>query len=174
MKVERGDRVKFHYVGKFENGEVFDTSYEDVAKEHGVYVEEREYGPLEVTAGAGEVIPGLDEALIGMEVGEKKTVVVPPEKGYGLPNPELVIEVPVSEFTKAGMEPVEGMYVMTDSGIAKIVAVEGDKVKLDFNHPLAGKTLVFEVEVVDVKKKSGDESDSPEVDTGYSLENGES
>jgi len=158
MKVEAGDSVKFHYIGRFENGEVFDTSYEDVAKENDIFVEEREYGPLEVTIGAGEIIPGLDEAMIGMEVGEKKTVTVPPEKAYGMPNPELVAKVPVSEFTQVGLEPVEGMYVMTDSGIAKIVKVAEDGVELDFNHPLAGKTLVFEVEVVEVKKGEGSEA----------------
>ena len=156
MKIEAGDFVAFHYVGRFENGEVFDTSYEDIARENGIYVEEREYGPLGVNVGVGEIIPGLDEALIGMEVGEKKTVTIPPEKAYGMPNPELIIAVPISEFTQAGLEPVEGMYVMTDSGMAKIKAVEGDVVTLDFNHPLAGKTAVFEIEVVDIKKKAGE------------------
>ncbi|NJE05531.1 peptidylprolyl isomerase [Thermococcus sp. M36] len=157
MKIEAGDFVVFHYVGRFENGEVFDTSYEDIAKENGIYVEEREYGPLGVNVGVGEIIPGLDEALIGMEIGEKNTITIPPEKAYGMPNPELVIEVPISEFIQAGLEPVEGMYVMTDSGIAKIAKVEGENVSLDFNHPLAGKTLIFEVEIVDVQKdgKSG-------------------
>ncbi|WP_456443647.1 FKBP-type peptidyl-prolyl cis-trans isomerase [Thermococcus sp.] len=154
MKVEAGDSVKFHYVGRFENGEVFDTSYEDIARENDIFVEEREYGPLEVTVGAGEIIPGLEEAMIGMEVGEKKTVTVPPEKAYGMPRQELVVKIPVSEFTQVGLEPIEGMYVMTDSGIAKIVTVTEDGVELDFNHPLAGKTLVFEVEVVEVKKGS--------------------
>ncbi len=152
MKIEAGDFVKFHYVGKFEDGEVFDTSYEEVAKENGIYVEEREYGPLEVQIGVGEIIQGLDEELVGMEVGEKKTLTIPPEKAYGMPNPELVITVPASEFTKAGLEPVEGLYVMTDSGIAKIEKIEGENVSLDFNHPLAGKTLIFEVEIVDIKK----------------------
>ncbi len=152
MKVEAGDFVMFNYVGRFENGEIFDTSYEDVARENGIYVEDREYEPLEVNVGAGEIIPGLDEALVGMEVGEKKTVTVPPEKAYGMPNPELVVDVPLSQFSDAGVEPVEGMYVMTDSGIAKITSVEGDNVKLDFNHPLAGKVLIFEVEVTDVRR----------------------
>jgi len=153
MKIEAGDFVRFHYVGRFENGEVFDTSYEDIAKENEIYVEEREYGPLEVHVGVGEIIPGLDEALIGMEVGEKKTITVPPEKAYGMPNPDLIIEVPVSEFTQAGLEPVEGLYVMTDSGIAKIREVGEETVKLDFNHPLAGKTLIFEVEIVGIEKE---------------------
>ncbi|ASJ09819.1 peptidylprolyl isomerase [Thermococcus sp. P6] len=152
MKIEAGDFVVFNYVGRFESGEVFDTSYEDVARENDIYVEEREYGPLGINVGTGELIRGLDEALIGMEPGEKKTVKVPPEKAYGMPSPDLFVEIPTEEFTKAGLEPVEEMYVMTDSGIARISKVEGDKVTLDFNHPLAGKTLVFEIEVVDVQK----------------------
>ncbi|MCD6372061.1 MAG: peptidylprolyl isomerase [Thermococcus sp.] len=153
MKIEAGDFVRFHYVGRFENGEVFDTSYEDIAKENEIYVEEREYGPLEIHVGVGEIIPGLDEALIGMEVGEKKTVTVPPEKAYGMPNPELIVDVPITAFTDIGMEPVEGMYVMTDSGIAKIAKVGEENVSLDFNHPLAGKTLIFEVEIVGIEKE---------------------
>ncbi len=164
MKIEAGDFVVFHYVGRFENGEVFDTSYEDIAKENDIYVEEREYGPLGVNVGVGEIIPGLDEALIGMEIGEKKTVTVPPEKAYGMPNPELVIDVPVSEFTNAGLEPIEGMYVMTDSGIAKIAKVGEESVTLDFNHPLAGKTLIFEVEIVDIQKAKEEEASSGDVE----------
>ncbi|AHL23385.1 FKBP-type peptidyl-prolyl cis-trans isomerase [Thermococcus nautili] len=164
MKVEAGDYVLFNYVGRFENGEVFDTSIEELARKHGVYVEDREYGPMWARIGVGEIIPGLDEAIIGMEPGEKKTVMVPPEKAYGMPNPELIIKVPVEEFTRAGLEPQEGLYVMTDSGIAKILKVEENMVSLDFNHPLAGKTLIFEVEVIEVKKSEAD------VDKGSTLE----
>ena len=160
MKVEDGDYVLFHYVGRFDNGEIFDTSYEELAKENGIYVEDREYGPMWARIGVGEIIPGLDEALVGMEPGEKKTVIVPPEKAYGMPNPELVIKVPIEEFTKVGLEPVEGLYVMTDSGIAKILEVNDSLVSLDFNHPLAGKTLIFEVEVLEIKRS---EEASPDV-----------
>ncbi|WP_048160668.1 FKBP-type peptidyl-prolyl cis-trans isomerase [Thermococcus sibiricus] len=157
MKVEKGDFVVFNYIGKFENGEVFDTTYEDIAKEAGIYMEDRTYGPLGANVGVGELIPGMDEGLIGMEVGEKKTITIPPEKGYGIPRDDLIIDVPTSEFEKAGIEPIEGAYIMTDSGIARITAVGEENVTLDFNHPLAGKTLVFEVEIVDVEKEKSDE-----------------
>ncbi len=156
MKIEKGDFVVFNYIGRFENGEVFDTSYEDIARENGIYVEERKYGPLGVNAGAGELIQGLDEALIGMEIGEKKEVTIPPEKGYGMPNEELIIDVPLSEFEKAGIEPVKDMYIMTDSGIAKISEIKEETVSLDFNHPLAGKTLIFEIEIMDVQKEKSE------------------
>ncbi|NJE08420.1 peptidylprolyl isomerase [Thermococcus sp. M39] len=152
MKVEKGDFVVFNYIGKFEDGEVFDTSYEDIAKKAGIYVEDRKYGPIGANVGVGELIPGLDEALIGMEVGEKKTITIPPELGYGMPKEELIINVPRSDFENARIEPVQDMYIMTDSGIAKITKVGEEEVTLDFNHPLAGKTLIFEVEIVDIQK----------------------
>ncbi|HII67795.1 MULTISPECIES: peptidylprolyl isomerase, partial [Thermococcus] len=160
MKVEKGDFVVFNYIGKFENGEIFDTTYEDIAKEAGIYMEDRTYGPLGANVGVGELIPGMDEALLGMEVGEKKNITIPPEKGYGMPRDDLIINVPTSEFKKAGIEPIEGAYIMTDSGIAQITAIGEENVTLDFNHPLAGKTLVFEVEVVDVKKETSDEPEA--------------
>ncbi|HDG64120.1 MAG: peptidylprolyl isomerase [Thermococcus sp.] len=159
MKVEKGDFVVFNYIGKFENGEIFDTTYENIAKEAGIYMEDRTYGPLGANVGVGELIPGMDEALLGMEVGERKNITIPPEKGYGMPRDDLIINVPTSEFKKAGIEPIEGAYIMTDSGIAQITTIGEENVTLDFNHPLAGKTLVFEVEIVDVKKET---SDKPE------------
>ncbi|MBC7109172.1 MAG: peptidylprolyl isomerase [Methanomassiliicoccales archaeon] len=160
MKVEKGDFVVFNYIGKFENGEIFDTTYENIAKEAGIYMEDRTYGPLGANVGVGELIPGIDEALLGMEVGEKKIITIPPEKGYGMPRDDLIINVPTSEFEKAGIEPIEGAYIMTDSGIAQITAIGEENVTLDFNHPLAGKTLVFEVEIVDVKKETSDEPEA--------------
>ena len=159
MKVEKGDFVVFNYIGKFENGEIFDTTYENIAKEAGIYMEDRTYGPLGANVGVGELIPGMDEALLGMEVGERKNITIPPEKGYGMPRDDLIINVPTSEFKKAGIEPIEGAYIMTDSGIGQITTIGEENVTLDFNHPLAGKTLVFEVEIVDVKKET---SDKPE------------
>ena len=160
MKVEKGDFVVFNYIGKFENGEIFDTTYENIAKEAGIYMEDRTYGPLGANVGVGELIPGMDEALLGMEVGERKNITIPPEKGYGMPRDDLIINVPTSEFKKAGIEPIEGAYIMTDSGIAQITTIGEENITLDFNHPLAGKTLVFEVEVVDVKKETSDEPEA--------------
>ncbi|NJE26339.1 peptidylprolyl isomerase [Thermococcus sp. MV5] len=160
MKVEKGDFVVFNYIGKFENGEIFDTTYENIAKEAGIYTEDRTYGPLGANVGVGELISGMDEGLIGMEVGEKKTITIPPEKGYGMPRDDLIVDVPTSEFEKAGIEPIEGAYIMTDSGIARITAVGEENVTLDFNHPLAGKTLIFEVEVVDIEKEKSDKAEA--------------
>ena len=83
MKAQKGDIVSIHYVGKFPGGQVFDTSIESEAKKSGLHSPARDYKPLQVTLGAGQVIAGFEEAIIGMEVNEEKEVTLPPEKAYG-------------------------------------------------------------------------------------------
>jgi len=153
LKIEDGDIVHFHYTGKFENGEIFDTSQEDAAREAGLHNSQMNYQPLVVKIGAGQIIKGLDEALLGMEEGEEKKVTIPPEKGYGSKRPELVQEVHLEAFRQSGIEPKEGMLIGTSQGAAVVTGVGEDFVEMDFNHPLAGKTLVFEVKVKAIERE---------------------
>ena len=83
MKAQRGDTVSVHYLGKFPGGQVFDTSIESEARKHGMFSPARDYKPLQVTLGAGQVIAGFEEALIGMAINDEKEVTLPPEKAYG-------------------------------------------------------------------------------------------
>jgi FKBP-type peptidyl-prolyl cis-trans isomerase 2 len=83
LRAQKGDTVSVHYVGKYQGGKAFDTSMESEAKKTGLYNRARDYKPLQVKIGAGQVIPGFDEALIGMAINEEKEVTIPPEKGYG-------------------------------------------------------------------------------------------
>ena len=83
MKAQKGDIVSVHYLGKFPGGQVFDTSIESEAKKHGLHSPARDYKPLQVTLGAGQVIAGFEEGIIGMAVNEEKEVTLPPEKAYG-------------------------------------------------------------------------------------------
>tara|TARA_Y100000031_G_C8105669_1_gene330842 strand:- start:120 stop:560 length:441 start_codon:yes stop_codon:yes gene_type:complete len=141
--VEAGDTIKVHYTGTFPDGTKFDSS------------EGKE--PLELTAGEGKVIKGFDAALVGMKKGEKKSVTIPPEEAYGPQNPQMVIPVPKDKLP-AEQEPKKGMILGMNAPdgrqmMAKIDRIEGDKVFLDLNHPLAGKTLKFDLEVVEVTKK---------------------
>ncbi len=152
MKVEKNDTVLVNYTGKFENGEIFDTSYEEKAKEAGIFVPGRDYSPLEIKVGAAQVIKGFDDALVGMEVGEEKEIKIGPEDAYGDRRPELVQSLPKELFLQNNITPEEGMRLNTSQGIAEIVKVSGDDVTLDFNHPLAGKTICFEIKVEDLKK----------------------
>ncbi len=135
-----GDKVRVHYTGKLENGTVFDSSTD------------RE--PLEFTIGSGNIIPGFEKGVVGMTAGEKKTVTVSPEEAYGTHNDELTITVDRSRFPDH-IKPELGQQLLMDQAGGKqveviITGIEDDKVTLDANHPLAGKTLIFDVELVSI------------------------
>jgi len=139
------------YVGKHENGDVFDSSREEVAVEAEIAHPDRDYEPLGFEVGAGEVVQGFEEGVVGMEEGETKEITVPPEKGYGELSDENVVEYDREEFREAlGEEPEVGMHIHTQEAHGDVVEVDGDTVIVDFNHELAGETLVFEIEVVEV------------------------
>lgn len=153
MTIETGDEVIIEYVGRADNGTVFDTSREDVAAESGLAEAqpEREFTPLTVSVGAGEVIAGLEEALPGLAEGDTESIEVPPEKGYGEWSEDNVREYETDELTATlgGQRPEVGQYVETEQGAAaEITDVADDISTVDFNPPLAGETLHFEIEVV--------------------------
>jgi FKBP-type peptidyl-prolyl cis-trans isomerase 2 len=83
LRAQKGDVVYVHYLGKYQGGKVFDTSIASEAKKNGIFSLSRDYKPLQVKLGAGQVIPGFEEALLGMGINEEKEVTIPPEKGYG-------------------------------------------------------------------------------------------
>ncbi len=146
MAIKEGDKVKLDYEGKFENGEVFDSS------KHGDHSH-----PLEFEVGAKQVIPGFENAVKGLKKGDKKEFVIEPSDGYGEVIQDLIKEVPRDALPK-DQEPKVGMFLMmnTPDGHqfpAKIVEVTDKIVKIDLNHPLAGKKLIFNIEVVDVTSK---------------------
>ena len=135
-----GDTVKVHYRGSLEDGTVFDTS-------HGRQ-------PLEFTIGEGQVIPGFEGAVVGMEPGDSKSVTVEPQEGYGERRRELVVDVERGRFP-ADMEVEVGKQVQVQQKdgsprVATIARVDDDSVTLDVNHPLAGKDLTFDIELVEI------------------------
>ncbi|MCX9009704.1 MAG: FKBP-type peptidyl-prolyl cis-trans isomerase [Candidatus Methanoperedens sp.] len=95
--VKSGDKVSVDYIGSLQNGTVFDTSIESVAKQNNIYMPDRQYKPLQFTVGKGEVIKGFDEGVVGMNAGETKTLTIPPEKGYGNMDPRAIQTIPVVE-----------------------------------------------------------------------------
>ena len=155
MKVAKKDVIKLHYTGKIkETGEIFDTTYEDVAKEAGIYNEKGIYGPVPIAVGAGHVIKGLDEALEGLEVGKKYTLEIPPEKAFGKRDPKLIKTFTIGQFRRQGIYPFPGLDVEieTDSGKklkGRVMSVSSGRVRVDFNHPFAGKTAVYEIEILE-------------------------
>ncbi|WP_456443843.1 FKBP-type peptidyl-prolyl cis-trans isomerase [Thermococcus sp.] len=155
MAIKKGDVIRIHYTGKVrETGEIFDTTYEKVAKEAGIYNEKGIYGPVPVAVGAGHVIKGLDEQLAGLEVGKKYEITVQPENGFGKRDPKLIKIFTLGQFRRQGLRPFPGMPVEieTEGGRklkGRVLTVSGGRVRVDFNHPYAGKHLVYEVEVVE-------------------------
>lgn len=142
--VVQGSRVSIRYAGSFENGTLFDTNIVADARAAGLNPPE-ELPLLNVTVGAQEVIPGFEKALLAMRAGQEKKVKIAPEDAYGQPSAEYVVRVNASEFSKESA-PQVGATVATSTGArGTVTAVEGDKVTIDFNHPLAGKTLVFKI-----------------------------
>jgi FKBP-type peptidyl-prolyl cis-trans isomerase SlyD len=148
--IENGDTISVNYVGKLEDGTIFDTSVKEAAIEVGIYNQMREYKPLTFTVGAGQMIKGFDEGVVGMRVGEEKTFTIPPEEAYGEYNEELARELPIDavDFTLE-----IGMRLVTDSGLTgTITEVSETNFVVDFNHELAGNTLIFLVRIVSVEE----------------------
>jgi peptidyl-prolyl cis-trans isomerase B (cyclophilin B) len=162
MGIEPGDRVAIEYVGRFEDGTVFGTSKYAVAADHGLAAaEERDpddYSPLVFTVGDGDVIEGLDDAVRGMAVGEERTVTVPPAAAYGEVRDERLREYDRETFEgMVDAEAAVGLHVHAQNGLhGDVIGVREGTVEVDFNHELAGKTLTFEVEVVD--RRPGDDA----------------
>ncbi|KKG07883.1 peptidylprolyl isomerase [Methanosarcina sp. 1.H.T.1A.1] len=147
--VENGDSISVDYVGKLEDGTVFDTSEKEAAAEAGIYNEMRDYNPLTFTVGAGQMIKGFDEGVVGMKVGEEKTITIPPEEAYGEYMKEYARELPRNavDFT-----PEVGMQLATETGLrGTITEVSEENFIVDFNHELAGKTLIFKIKVVSME-----------------------
>ncbi|MEA3282094.1 MAG: peptidylprolyl isomerase, partial [Euryarchaeota archaeon] len=153
--VKEGDHVAVDYTGRLENGTVFDTSVKDVATENGVYNPSRDYQPIEFTVGAGQMIKGFDSGVVGMAVGEEKTLTISPEDAYGVHREEMVQSVPVEKLSAAGITPVLGEKLTTSMGqVGTITDITNTSVVVDFNHRLAGKILIFDVKLVSI---GGDE-----------------
>lgn len=140
-QVKQNDTVKVHYTGKLKDGQVFDSS------------EGKE--PIEFTLGQGQLIPGFEKGLIEMKVNEKKTINIPKEEAYGEPRAELIQEVEKAQLPEE-IKPEVGMGLVSKSPDGQemnlvVTDVKDDTIVVDGNHPLAGKDLVFDLEVVEIK-----------------------
>ena len=156
MAISNGDTVTIEYTGRLDDGTVFDTSLESVATEEGLADDQpdREYQPLTVEIGAGRIIEGLEEGLIGMEAGDEDSVTIEPEQAYGERTDDRVVDYDAAEFREmlGGRNPEVGLEIQTEEGLpGEVVDVDDETVRVDFNHKLAGETLTFDVEVVSVE-----------------------
>lgn len=140
QQAKAGDTVKVHYHGRLTDGTTFDSS------------EGRE--PLEFEIGSGAVIPGFDNGVTGMAIGEKRTIQIPVDEAYGPKNPDMLVEFPKENFPD-GMTPEVGMRLNMTNGAGQVIPVVITEVNpasvvLDANHPLAGEDLIFDIELVSI------------------------
>ena len=148
--MEEGDLILIDYVGKTSEGEIFDLSNEERAKEEGVYNERMNYQPVPVLLGEGYVIDGLEEALMDMEVGdEKEDLEIPSDKAYGKRDSDQIQTYPEREFNKQDVNVRVGDQIMVGNRKGKVLSKGSGRVRVDFNHPLSGEDLVYEVEVLE-------------------------
>jgi peptidylprolyl isomerase len=139
-EVKKGDKVKVHYTGKLQDGSIFDSS---VNRE-----------PLEFEVGAGMMIAGFDSAVNGMKVGDKKTADIPATEAYGEKNEEMVVSVPKTQLPP-DLKPEIGQQLSMQQPDGQplpvvVTKVEEESIEIDANHPLAGKDLIFEIELVEI------------------------
>ncbi len=141
MQVKQGDTIKVHYTGTLNDGSEFDSSY-------------KRNEPIEFQAGTGQMIQGFDNAVMEMTVGEKKTINIPAAQAYGEQNPEAMMSVPRTnfppEFEFVVGEMVQGQTETGQPLQAIILEVMDEEVVLDFNHPLAGQDLNFDIELMEI------------------------
>lgn len=144
QQAKKGDKVKIHYHGKLIDGNTFDSS---AGRE-----------PLEFEIGSGQVIAGFDDGVTGMTIGEKKTINIPAELAYGEKQEQMIMEFPITQFPE-DMVPEVGMQIEMNNGAGQnfpvvIVEIKDEIVVLDANHPLAGKELIFDLELIEINAPS--------------------
>ena len=143
MGVQKGDTVTIHYRGRFDTGEEFDNSFS------------RE--PVVFTVGHGQVVEAIDDGVQGLEPGEHRRIKVNPEEGFGPRRDELIRTVPKDMLGDQVVEPGEAVEIQTDDGqvlIAEVKAIDDESITFDLNHPLAGRNIEFEVELLGIEEKA--------------------
>ena len=151
MAIDNGDFVRVNFTGKIKDtDDVFDTTYDEVAQEAGIFDENKTYKAIPIVVGGNHLLPAIEEAIIGLNEGDKKTIEVDSENAFGARDPSLIQLVPMREFKKQGMTPFPGMKIQSEGATGKILTVNGGRVRVDFNHELAGRDLVYDVEVTEI------------------------
>ncbi len=145
--IKKGTFIEINYTGRIkETKKIFDTTSEEIAKIENIFNKNIKYSPIIICVGENQIIHGLDEELENKKIG-KYEIDIPPEKGFGKKNPKLLQLISTSKFKKQNITPYPGLQVNIDGLIGTIRTVTPGRAIIDFNHPLAGKTLHYTVEI---------------------------
>ena len=145
--MEHGAVVEINYSAKVVDGDVFDTTLKEVAEKAGILEENVQYRPNAIVVGAEELFDKVNTALKEMKVGEERKILIDAEEAYGMRNPKLIAVVPFKEFKKQKIQPFPGLIIDLNDRRGKVQSVSGGRVRVDFNHPLAGKNIEYDLKV---------------------------
>ena len=165
--MQKGDFVKIEYTGRLESGEIFDTTNEELAKKEKIYNQNMRYGPVGVVIGGHFVLPGLEKELEKMETGDNKSITVEANEGFGERKAELVRVMPEKAFKGKNIMP--GMVVDFGDVRGRVQSINAGRVRVDFNHPLAGKNLKYDVKIIE--KIEGDNNKAAAVLEFFGIDN---
>src|SRR3990167_996959 len=144
--IKENDFIEIDYVARIKDDKIFDLTLEDVARQNNIYDKNYRYHPIIICVGKRDIVPGVDKQLAGKELG-RYSIEVKPEEGFGKKDAKLIKLIPTKEFTKQNIKPMPGMQLNLDGFIGKIISVTGGRTLVDFNNPLSGKNLVYEIEI---------------------------
>src|SRR3989344_8604290 len=146
--VQEHEFVEIEYTGTLTDGVVFDTTNENIAKEHNLYAKNRKFGPVIICIGEAQILPGLEKHVAGKEVGKEYTITLGPEDAFGKRDVKKVKIVPFNTFKEHKVEPYPGLQIDVDGELGTVLRVTGGRVLVNFNHPLSGKEVVYKFKIL--------------------------
>ncbi|HLC32663.1 MAG TPA: peptidylprolyl isomerase [Candidatus Nanoarchaeia archaeon] len=147
MPIKKKDFIELDYTGRLKDtGEVFDTTDEKTAKDAKIFSKDAEYKPIVICVGESHILPGIDEFVEGKEMG-KFTVSLAPEKAFGKKDSTMIKMIPTSKFEEQGIKPIPQLRLNIDGMVGMIKSVSSGRTVVDFNHPLAGKEVTYELKL---------------------------
>lgn len=156
VQANRGDLVRMEYTGRTAStGMIFDTTSEEIARKAGIFEQSAIYGPKLALFGTNAIMRGMEEAIISSQLGKGEDFLIEPEKAFGARQPDLVRVLSEKEFAKNSVRPVPGMVITLDNALARVKSVTSGRVVVDFNHPLAGESVLYSLKVQEVISDDG-------------------
>lgn len=154
--MENGTFVQIDYIGRIkESGEIFDLTYESIAKEKKIFNPRTKYGPVTIILGNKQILQSLESRIKDMKPGEKKTFVIEQKEAFGERSQDFIKIIPLNNFTKQNMHPQASQFITLANNLqGRVISVSSGRVKIDFNHPLSGKVLEYEVTVNKIVEKA--------------------
>lgn len=148
MAIKKHDFVEIEYTGMIKEDDIiFDTTDEKSARENNIFNEDMAYGPVTICIGEGQLLKGIENSIIGKEAGKEYKFELKPEDGFGNKDGKLIQLIPTSKFRQQSIQPMPGLQVNIDGILGTIKTVSGGRTLVDFNHPLSGKELVYNIKI---------------------------